>query len=109
MNKYRSKLEARVARKLGSDWLYEPLRIQYLVPRSYVPDFVSKDGKTYVEVKGYFRAGDTQKYAAINVELKSQGIRFKFMLQYPDKKVRKGAQLTMAQWCNKHNISWEKA
>jgi len=104
---YRSKLEARVARRLGSSWEYEPHGFKYLVPRTYYPDFV-KDN-VYVEVKGYFRAGDTQKYAAINREMKQQGKDFRFVLQSPHKPVRKGAKLTMAQWCDKHLIPWEKA
>ena len=107
LKKYRSKLEARVARRLGKDWEYEPGGFKYLVPRTYYPDFVK--GNIYVEVKGYFRAGDTQKYAAINREMKAQGKDFRFVLQSPDKKVRKGSKITMAEWCDKHNIQWSKA
>lgn len=104
--KYRSKLEARAAKQLGKGWLYEAKNVKYQVPRTYIPDFVL--GNMYVEVKGYFRAGDTQKYAAINTELKKQGKTYIFLLQDPNKKVRKGAKLNMAQWCEKHNIRWER-
>jgi hypothetical protein len=29
-----------------------------------------------------------------------------FVLMKPEKKVRKGAKLTMAQWCDKEGILW---
>jgi hypothetical protein len=29
-----------------------------------------------------------------------------FILQYPNKKVRKGSKLTMSQWCDKEKIKW---
>ena len=39
-------------------------KIDYRIERKYTPDFVyEKQGVTYyIECKGYFRAGDTQKY-----------------------------------------------
>lgn len=112
--KYRSKLEALVASILGRSWGYESERIAYTVERKYTPDFISGGGRSelrdsqrvYIEVKGYFRAGDTQKYKAIKARCDSAGDIFIILLQAPNKPVRRGAKQTMGQWCDRHNIEW---
>jgi len=104
MNKYRSKLEERVAAALGEGWDYEKVRVSYSVERKYTVDF--SNGNVYIEVKGYFRAGDTQKYRAVHRNLCDNKKRFIMLLQYPDKPVRTGAKLTMSQWCDKFGITW---
>ena len=110
MNKYRNKFEQEIGEALGPDWEYEPFRMQYTVLRNYTPDFVLTFDdyfKIFVEAKGYFRPGDRQKYKAIRDECVDDGyITLVFFLQYPNKKVQKGAQLTMSQWCDKENIQW---
>jgi hypothetical protein len=102
--KYRSTFEGMVHMALGDDWEFEPLQMEYTVPRKYTPDFVK--GKIYVETKGYFREGDTQKYRAINDQCTVDGNTLVFVLMNPDKKVRRGANLSMAGWCEKNNIPW---
>jgi hypothetical protein len=102
---YRSKFEQHVHKALGKDWEFEPLQMAYHVPRKYTPDFVYRD-TVYVECKGYFREGDTQKYRAINDECAVIGKTFVMVLMNPFKKVRKGANLTMADWCEKNDIPW---
>lgn len=127
--KYRSKLEALVASILGRNWDYESERISYQVERKYTPDFISdchgeglhgcmeetlRDGedgdtrsrKVYIEVKGYFRSGDTQKYKAIKARCDSEGDIFIMLLQSPKKPVRRGAKQTMGEWCERHSIEW---
>jgi hypothetical protein len=106
-NKYKSKLEEQVAKELGKGWDYELVKIKYTVDRTYTPDFVN--GRCYIEVKGYFRNGDTLKYKSINDRFKLNGERFIFCLQYPDKPVRKGSKLTLSGWCDKHGIEWYSA
>lgn len=83
---------------------YEAHQLSYIVPRKYIPDYSL--GETHIEVKGYFRAGDTQKYKAIKDSLEAIGHQLVFVLQTPSKKVRKGGVLTMADWCNKNDIPW---
>jgi len=102
--KYRSKLEERVAAALGEGWDYETVRVGYTVERKYTVDF--SNGSVYIEVKGYFRAGDTQKYRAVHEALSRKKKRFIMLLQYPNKPVRKGARLTMSEWCDKFGITW---
>ena len=83
---------------------YESRRLAYHVPRVYTPDFTYTT--CHIEVKGYFRAGDTQKYAAIAHSLEAMGHQLIMVLQTPNKKVRKGSKMTMAEWCNKNDIPW---
>lgn len=102
---YRSKLEKQVAGQLGDTWTYEPCTHDYTISKKYKPDFVN--GDTYIEVKGYFRVGDTQKYKALARKLDEDNIMFIMLLQQPSKPVRKGSKLTMSQWCEKNSIAWE--
>jgi len=103
---FRSKLEERVSGRMP-EGSYEPWKMDYSVPHSYTPDFVV--GNIVYEVKGFFRAGDTQRYKAIHKQLILDGFEFRFILQNPNKVVSKGAKLTMAKWCTKQGIFWEKA
>jgi len=65
-----------------------------------------KQGVTYyIECKGYFRAGDTQKYRSISNCLGSNQ-ELIFVLMKPNQKVNKSTKNTMAQWCEKNNIKW---
>ena len=105
---FRSKLEQMVATLLGPEWLYEPFRVPYTTQHNYTPDFVHTiDGyyEILVEVKGYFRPGDRQKYKAIRDNL-DDSRELVFFLSSPFKKVSKGAMLTMAQWCDKEGLKW---
>jgi hypothetical protein len=105
--KYRSKLEALVASLLGPTWRYEPFKVAYVTHRNYTPDFVytTKNMHILVEVKGFFRVGDTQKYKAIRDALK-ENQELVFFLQSAKTKVRKGAKMNMGQWCEKESIKW---
>lgn len=100
---FRSKLEEMVQGLLGAEWMYEPFTIPYISKHRYTPDFVR--GGILVEVKGYFRPGDTQKYKAIRDSLPEEQ-ELVFFLSSPFKKVRKGGMLTMAQWCDKEGFKW---
>ena len=95
---YRSKLEERVAEVLYNDWQYEPASYDYVISRRYTPDFVRPNTCGYpewIEVKGYFRPGDTAKYKAIRTYYPDH--RLIMCFSHPHKPVRKGAKLTMAQ------------
>jgi len=113
--KYKSKLESLVGSLLGPTWLYEPFKVHYVTYRNYSPDFVYQVTGVHqilVEVKGFFRVGDTQKYKAIKASLDREDMRegprreLVFFLQSPKTKVRKGGKLTMAQWCDKEGFPW---
>ena len=101
---FRSTFEEDVSKILkGFD--YEPFTVPYVIERSYRPDFVHNASGTLVECKGYFRDGDTKKYTSIRDSLPA-GQQLVFVLMQPNKKTRKGAKMTMSQWCDKEGILW---
>ena len=102
--KFRSAFEEDVA-KILKDFDYEPFTVPYTIQRSYRPDFVHSASGVLVECKGFFRDGDTKKYTSIRDSLPA-GQRLVFVLMQPNKRIRKGAKMTMAQWCDKEGILW---
>ena len=101
---FRSTFEEDVS-KILKDFDYEPFTVPYVIERSYRPDFVHNASGTLVECKGYFRDGDTKKYTSIRDSLPA-GQQLVFVLMQPNKKIRKGAKMTMSQWCDKEGILW---
>jgi len=103
-SKFRSTFEEDVS-KILKEFNYEPFTIPYTISRSYRPDFVDASGLYLIECKGYFRDGDTKKYTSIRDSL-PEGQELIFVLMQPNKRIRKGAKMTMAQWCDKEKILW---
>ena len=101
---FRSKFEETVAKVLRG-FEYEPITIPYTVHRNYRPDFVHATSGTVVECKGFFREGDTKKYTSVRDSL-PKGQKLVFVLMHPNKKIRRGAKMTMAEWCDKEGIMW---
>ena len=101
---FRSTFEEDVA-KILKEFNYEPFTVPYIISRSYRPDFVDPSGLYLIECKGYFRDGDTKKYTSIRDSL-PEGQELIFVLMQPNKKIRKGAKMTMSQWCDKERILW---
>jgi hypothetical protein len=103
-SRFRSTFEQDVAKVL-QDFDYEPFTVPYTISRSYRPDFVHAASGVLVECKGFFREGDTKKYTSIRDSL-PDGQELVFVLMQPNKKIRKGAKMTMAEWCDKEGILW---
>jgi hypothetical protein len=101
---FRSTFEEDVA-KILKEFNYEPFTVPYTISRSYRPDFVDPSGLYLIECKGYFRDGDTKKYTSIRDSL-PESQELIFVLMQPNKRIRKGAKMTMAQWCDKEKILW---
>ena len=101
---FRSKFEENVAKVLRG-FEYEPITIPYVINRNYRPDFVHAATGTVVECKGFFREGDTKKYTSVKDSL-PKGQQLVFVLMHPNKKIRRGAKMTMAEWCDKEGIVW---
>lgn len=102
--RYRSGLEKKFAETLPRKFMdYEPFDVPYVTYRNYKPDFVYKNS-VLIECKGFFREGDTQKYKAIRDTMAEEYVELIFVLSDPHKKVRKGAKLTMGQWCTKEGF-----
>lgn len=105
-NKYRSGLEQAFANKdTQSLFLYEPYTIPYVIERSYKPDFVNDEAKIIVECKGFFKAGDLQKYKSVR-DCLPEGYELVFVLYDQNKRVRKGSKLTMGDWCTKEGLKF---
>ena len=107
--KYRNKFERECGEALAGLATYEPRKIDYVVHKKYLPDFMGMSQKTgfdiLVEAKGYFRVGDTRKYKAIRDSLLTQQ-ELVFLLYSPTKKIRKGAKMNMGEWCEKEGLRW---
>jgi len=101
---FRSKFEETIAKVLQG-FEYEPITIPYVINRNYRPDFVHAATGTVVECKGFFREGDTKKYTSVRDSL-PKGQQLVFVLMHPNKKIRRGAKMTMAEWCDKEGIMW---
>jgi hypothetical protein len=106
IDKFKSALEHKSSLLLGEEWKYEPYSIEYVMVKKYTPDFV-KDN-IIVEVKGFFRPGDQAKYLAIknHLEVTKDERELVFAFSNPEKKVRKGAKLTMGGWAERHGIRY---
>jgi predicted nuclease of restriction endonuclease-like RecB superfamily len=103
--KYRSALEKEFSKEVKrKGFKYEPYGIPYTVHRTYMPDFVHEEKKVMVEVKGFFRVGDTLKYKSIRDTILEDGWELIFLLSNEHKKVRKGGKITMGQWCDKEGL-----
>ena len=77
---YRSKFEASVAVDLsdrGIEAAYESMRIDYDMPRIYVPDFILPNG-VIVECKGYFPPEDRAKMMEVKRNNPDLDIRILF-------------------------------
>ena len=73
-NKYRSALEKEFSKEVKrKGFTYEPYDVPYTVYRKYKPDFVHEEKKVMVEVKGFFRVGDTLKYKSIRDTILEDG------------------------------------
>jgi len=101
---FRSTFEEDVS-KILKEFDYEPFTVPYTIARKYNPDFVDPSGLCLIECKGYFRDGDTKKYTSIRDSL-PESQELIFVLMQPNKRIRKGAKMTMAQWCDKEKILW---
>ena len=103
--KFRSALEKEFSKEVKrKGFKYEPYGIPYTVYRTYMPDFVHEEKKVMVEVKGFFRVGDTLKYKSIRDTILEDGWELIFLLSNEHKKVRKGGKITMGQWCDKEGM-----
>jgi len=105
--KYKSKLEARVA-KGAKGATYESAKLIYRLPNpehKYSPDFtfLKSDGQPmYIEVKGYFRYEDQAKMKAVKECNPEADIRFVF----GNKGKLPRRKMTNAEWAEKHGFKY---
>jgi hypothetical protein len=105
MPRYRSKLEARLAKSAplkGARYEAEVMFYPKGIGR-YTPDFVLPNG-IYLEVKGRFLAKDRAKMLAVKGAHLDCDIRLVF--QRPQMTLSKVSQTTYAAWATKHGFPW---
>ena len=103
--KYKSKLEANVAKRLGKKATYETAHISYTLPKRYTPDFVvvQTDGRVvYIEVKGWLRFEDQQKMKAVKFCNPDLDIR----MYFPNDGKVQGSRMKNSEWCIKYGFKY---
>lgn len=104
-DKYRSKLEARVA-ELIPDAKYESRKLKYVIPESthsYLIDF-EIGPNSFIEVKGRLLPSERKKYLLVRDH--NPDITLRFFFDKADNKIYKGSKTTYADWCDQHGFSW---
>lgn len=103
----RNGFEKKVAKTLGPEFQYEPVRLAYTVQKKYLPDFVDVQNKIIIEAKGLFTAEDRQKHKAIKQQQPDWDVTIVF--QKADRPISKDSKTTYSAWCDKHGIKWKQA
>jgi hypothetical protein len=100
----RSGFERTIAAQLkryGVKFEYEPVKLPYVLERTYCPDF--RIGNMYIEVKGKLDQDTRSKMAAVKKAHPDLDIRFVFMRA--DNKLSKGSKTTYGQWAERNGFS----
>lgn len=121
--RFDSKLEMDIYKVVEKDpnWTYHGIKLNYRITydmpngakftttHTYSPDFTELKGKStvYWEAKGRFYTQENIKSILRLSKLISGGSqRYGIILQNPDVKVLGRKNLTMAEWCDKHEIMY---
>lgn len=107
--KFKSRLESNVWDSLPHykkelKFSYETLKLDYIVQRKYIPDFIVEfpSGRTMIlEVKGYYRPQERTKMLAAKALNPEADIRFVFA---QDNFILKGSKTRYSDWCRKHGF-----
>jgi len=108
--KYRSKLEARVAKHLkdhGCPFEYESRTLFYISPakmKRYIPDLLLLNSGIFLEVKGLLTLEDRKKMILVKKTYPELDIRFIF--QRAKNTISKKSKTTYADWSDKHGFPW---
>lgn len=94
-------IEQKIPKKFRSKVKYEPIKLTYQLPKTYVPDFVLND-KIIIEAKGYLRYEDQVKMRAVKASNPFLDIRFIFS---PTSRVAR-SQMTPQEWCEKYSFPY---
>lgn len=102
--KYKSGLEARIAKLLPNPELYESVTLPYVVTHKYKPDFPLKGNSCFIEAKGYWDAADRAKHMAIREQ--HPELRVAFIFARSDNKLNRKSTTTYAEWCDKYGFQY---
>ena len=104
MNRYRSKLEERVAEllsNLGVIYEYETCKVPYTIQHHYHPDFILPN-HVHLETKGYWSPEDRRKVAAVKRDNPDLDLRMVF--QSPYNKISKSSKTRKVN----HTTNWRR-
>ena len=102
----RNKFEAKIAKTLGPEYQYEPIKLPYRIDHNYIPDFVDVANKRIIETKGRFPAEDRRKMLAVKEQNPDWEITLVF--QRPAQFLYKGSKTTYSDWATKNGFTWKK-
>ncbi len=88
----------------GCPYLYEGIRIPYVTPHAYIPDFALQEQAIFLEPKGYFLPEDRQKL--ITVRKQHPAIDIRLVFSRSATLISKGSKTTYAAWCVKHDFPY---
>lgn len=108
---YKSQLEYRLA-QLFLDWKYEQVKLKYVVPHTYNPDFSREDKEwLVVEAKGRFINGapEARKYVEVKKQHPDKEVVFIFekphIKAYTGLRKRKdGSVMSLGEWAAKNDF-----
>lgn len=110
MPKYKSGLEANVARSLarrGVKFKYESKKLPFVQPakkRTYKPDFELPETGVFVECKGRLTQADRNKLEWIKETYPS--LRLVILFQRADNPIRRGSKTRYRDWADKVGFEW---
>lgn len=87
---------------LGIRYEYEPVKLPFVIERTYTPDF--KIGNMYIEAKGKLDQDTRTKMIAVKKAHPDLDIRFVFMRA--DNKLSKNSRMTYGDWATKNGFQW---
>lgn len=103
-NNFEKKIYQQLVRKFGkANVEYEPIKLDYTITASYVPDFrvLAADGSFLVESKGHFRKDDMRKLRAVSDSHPEIDLRLLF---YKDKKYCK--TMSYSDWADRYGFPY---
>lgn len=80
---------------------YEPVKLAYVLERTYCPDFLLPNG-VFIEAKGKLDQETRSKMLAVKKAHPDLDIRFVFMKG--ENKLSKGSKMTYMQWAEKNGF-----
>lgn len=104
LTKVRSGFERTIAASLDRrkiKYQYEPIKLGYVLERTYLPDFLLPNG-IYIEAKGKLDQEARSKMVAVKKAHPDLDIRFVFMRG--ENKLNKGSKMTYMDWAKKNGF-----
>jgi len=82
---------------------YEPYKLNYVLEKTYIPDFVLADTNIHIEAKGYLKPEDRQKMIAVKKANPDLDIRLWFQ---KDNYLTKSKKSKYSDWAEKNGFKY---